>query len=146
MIWIDLAQLGFLYHMTYAGLCPNPNLHISTLTQILQNRNRSSATREHSTHFSALFVPDGFTGMCTRYSRYLSTPSARLSFPTKEYPRCWASQSMWLVLQGHDHMQAYNEWSLIDTDRTSTTRQTCPPQLTSAVSPGLNLNIITIIA
>jgi hypothetical protein len=43
-IHIDLAQLGFSYHMTYAGLGLALNLHISTLTQILQNMNRSSAT------------------------------------------------------------------------------------------------------
>jgi hypothetical protein len=43
-IRIDLAQLGFPYHMTYAGLGLALNLHISTLTQILKNMNRSSAT------------------------------------------------------------------------------------------------------
>jgi hypothetical protein len=42
----------------------DPNLHISTLTQILQNGNRSSATQKHNTHFTASFVPDGFTGVC----------------------------------------------------------------------------------
>jgi hypothetical protein len=47
----DLNRLSlarFLYHTTYAclGLNPDldPNLHISTLTQILQNKNGSSAT------------------------------------------------------------------------------------------------------
>jgi hypothetical protein len=45
-------------------------------------------------------------------------------------------------LQGHEHVQAYTERSLIDTGETSTTRRTCLPQLTSAVPPGLNLNII----
>jgi hypothetical protein len=84
MIRIDLAPLGFPYHMTYVSLGPDLNQYISTLTQILQNRNRSSATREHSTHFSTSFVPNGFTGMYTQYSRHLSTPSMRLSFPTKE--------------------------------------------------------------
>jgi hypothetical protein len=38
-IHINLAQLGFPYHMTYVGLGPNPDLntnrHISTFTQIL---------------------------------------------------------------------------------------------------------------
>jgi hypothetical protein len=29
---------------------------------------------------------------------------------------------MWPVLQGHDHMHAYNEWSLIETGGTGTTR------------------------
>jgi hypothetical protein len=41
----------------------DPNLHISTLTQILQNGNRSRATQKHSTHFTASFVPNGFTGV-----------------------------------------------------------------------------------
>jgi hypothetical protein len=40
------------------------NSHSSTLTRILQNGNRSRATREHSTHFTVSFVPDGFTGVC----------------------------------------------------------------------------------
>jgi hypothetical protein len=43
-IRINLAKLGFPYHMTYAGLGLALNLHISTLTQILQNMNKSSAT------------------------------------------------------------------------------------------------------
>jgi hypothetical protein len=48
-IRIILAQLGFPYHMTYAGPGLNLNLHISIFTRILQNMNRSDATREHST-------------------------------------------------------------------------------------------------
>ena len=36
-IRVNLAQLGFLYHTTYAGLGSVPNLHISTLARILQN-------------------------------------------------------------------------------------------------------------
>jgi hypothetical protein len=59
-----LAQLGFPYHTTYAGIGPDPHLHTSTLTRILQNRNRSSATREHSTHLTASFVHDRFTEVC----------------------------------------------------------------------------------
>jgi hypothetical protein len=61
MIRIDLAQLGFLYHTTYAGLGPDPNLHISTLTRIFQNMNGSGATREHSTP-PPYAAPGGFTG------------------------------------------------------------------------------------
>jgi hypothetical protein len=47
--------------MTYAGLGPDPNLHISTLTQILQNVNGSSATQEHSTP-PPCATPSGFIG------------------------------------------------------------------------------------
>jgi hypothetical protein len=63
-IQIGLAQLGFPYHTTYAGLGPDPCLHTSTLTRILHYGNRSSATREHSTHSTASFVPNGFIGVC----------------------------------------------------------------------------------
>jgi hypothetical protein len=64
VIRIGLAQLRFPYHTTYAGLGLDPHLHTSTLTWILQNRNRSSTTQEHSTHFTMSFVPNGFTGVC----------------------------------------------------------------------------------
>jgi hypothetical protein len=64
VIRIGLAQLGFPYHMNYAGLGPDPCLHTLTLTQILHHGNRSSATREHNTHSIVSFVPDGFTGVC----------------------------------------------------------------------------------
>jgi hypothetical protein len=62
----------------------DPNLHISTLTRILQNGNWSSATREPVSHLLESFKPDAFTSMGTQYSRHLSTPSARLSFPIKD--------------------------------------------------------------
>ena len=61
MIRIDLVQLGFPYHITYAGLSLGPNLHISTLTRILQNMNGCCATREHSTP-PPCATPGGFTG------------------------------------------------------------------------------------
>jgi hypothetical protein len=83
-IRISLAQLGFPYHMTYAGLGLDPYLHISTLTRILLYRNRSNATREPVSHLLESFKPDAFTSMGTQYSRYLSTPSAWLSFPIKD--------------------------------------------------------------
>jgi hypothetical protein len=83
MIQIDLAQLGFPYHMIYVGLGLD-NLHISTLTQILLYRNRSSATREPVSHLLESFKPDAFTSMGTQYSHHLSTPSARLLFPIQE--------------------------------------------------------------
>jgi hypothetical protein len=54
----------FLPHDICRSRSADPKLHISTLTQILQNGNRSSTTREHSTHFTASFVPDGFIGVC----------------------------------------------------------------------------------
>jgi hypothetical protein len=50
------------------------DLHISTLTWVAQNQNVSIATREHSTPRTRPdSSPEG-----TRYSRHLSTPSARL--------------------------------------------------------------------
>jgi hypothetical protein len=44
----------------------DPNLHISTLTRILQNGNRSSATREPVSHLLESFKPDAFTSMDTQ--------------------------------------------------------------------------------
>ena len=61
VIRIDLPQLGCPYHTTYAGLGLDLNLHISTLTRILQNMNGSGATRQHSTP-PPCATPSGFTG------------------------------------------------------------------------------------
>ena len=58
MIRIDLAQLGFPYHMTNAGLGPDLNLHISTLTQILQNVNRSALPESIVLHRPAPLLVD----------------------------------------------------------------------------------------
>ena len=52
-IQIDLAQLGFPYHMIYAGLGLVLNLHISTLTRILQNMNRSTLPKSIVLHLPA---------------------------------------------------------------------------------------------
>jgi hypothetical protein len=65
-IRIDLAQLGFPYHMTYAGLGLDPkpslNLHISTFTRVLQNVNRSSATKSTVHHLPAPLLVDSQDG------------------------------------------------------------------------------------
>jgi hypothetical protein len=70
VIRIDLAQLGFSYHMTYVGLGPDPNLHISTLTQILQNLNQCTLPESTVPHLSMPPLVD-LIGMCT----YLLSPS-----------------------------------------------------------------------
>ena len=63
-IRIDLAQLGFPYHMTNAGLGPDLNLHISTLTQILQNINWTVLPENIVLHLPAssqMDPQDGYT-------------------------------------------------------------------------------------
>jgi hypothetical protein len=103
MIWIDLAQLGFPYHTTYAG--PRPtyiNLHSDP-----PKCEPVYATQEHSTPPPWVIRPRRIHRMCTRYSHHLRRPM----------------HSLWPILQGLDHTVAYNERSSIDTDRTITTRQ-----------------------
>jgi hypothetical protein len=63
-IRIGLAQLKFPDHTTYTELGPDPCLYTLTLTWILHYGSRSSASREHITHFVVSFIPDGFTGVC----------------------------------------------------------------------------------
>jgi hypothetical protein len=115
-IRIDLAQLGFPYHTIYAGLGLNLNLHISTLTWIPLYRNRSSATREHSTHFTASFVLNGFIGACyTVLSPSLHSQCAVVVFHKGVAEIYWAYQSMWPVLakpQPHTSLQrtVLNRW------------------------------------
>jgi hypothetical protein len=117
-------------------------LHISTLTWILLNGNRSSATREHSTHFTASFVHDGFTGACyTILSPSLHSQCAvivshkgiaqMLGLP--EYVASTAS---------HDHRQLYNDRSLIDTSGVTTSRLKLGASQDSARSRFKNMIIL----
>jgi hypothetical protein len=114
-IQIGLAQLGFPYHTTYVGLGPDPCLHTSTLTQILLYENRSSTTREHSTHFTMLFVHDGFTEVC-----YMVLPLSLHSQCVVIVSHTRISQMLGLPeyvssTASHDHRQLYNDQSLFDT-------------------------------
>ena len=81
-IHIDLAKLGFPYHTTYAGLGPDPYLHISTLTQILQNVNGFALPESTVLHLPApLLVDSQDVYMLLSQS---PTPSAQLSFHIME--------------------------------------------------------------
>ena len=57
-IRIDLAQLGFPYHTTHAGLGLVPNLHISTLTQVPQNMNGLMLPESIVLHLPAPLLAD----------------------------------------------------------------------------------------
>jgi hypothetical protein len=65
----------------------DPNLHISTCTQILQNLNRSvlpGSTVPTTLRRSSLTDSQKCV---TRYTRHLHSPSAQLSFQVKDKPR-----------------------------------------------------------
>ena len=98
--------------MTYAGLGPDPNLHISTLTWILQKMNRYSATKESSTP-PPCATPGGFT-------RCIHATLAISPLPVRSWPSYNGIAKM-LGLPGyvaittsHDHKRAYNDRSSID--------------------------------
>jgi hypothetical protein len=105
-IWIGLAQLGFPYHTTYIGLGPDPCLYTSTLTWILHYGNRSNATREHSTHFSVLFVPDGFTGVCYMILSSSLHSQCAVIIPHKRIAQMLGLLEYVASTTNHDHKQA----------------------------------------
>jgi hypothetical protein len=73
------TQLGISYHMTYVG--PRPTY--INLFKDPPKQDRVRATRQHSTPSPycqpRCFRPSQIRRVGTRYSRHLSTPSARLS-------------------------------------------------------------------
>jgi hypothetical protein len=86
-------------HDICRSMSVDPNLHISTLTQILQNGNQSSATREHSTHFTMSFIPDRFTEVCYMVLSPSLHSQCAVAISQNEIAKIyWAYRSMWLVL------------------------------------------------
>jgi hypothetical protein len=106
--------------MTYAGLGLDPCLHTSTLTQILHYGKRSSATREHSTHSTASFVPDGFIGVCYTILSPSLHSQCVVVISHKGIAQMLALPGYVASTTNHDHKQAYNERSLTDTDGVTT--------------------------
>jgi hypothetical protein len=97
----------------------NPGL-LQTLTWILLYGNRSSTTREHNTHFTVLFVRDGFIGACymvlspSLYSQCVFIISHKGIAQMLGLPEYVASTA--------SHRQLYNERFLIDTSGFTTSR------------------------
>jgi hypothetical protein len=117
------------------------NSHLSTLTWILQNRNRSNATWEHSTHFTVSFIPNGFIGVC-----YMILSPSLHSQCTVIVPHSGLAQVLGLPeyvasTASHDHKQAVQRTVL---NRHRRGRYVRPQTTTQAkIPPGLDLRILT---
>ena len=123
MIRIDLAKLRFPYHMTYAGLGPVMNLHISTFTRILQNENGFYATQEHSTPPPCVLLADS-QDVYTLLSLSLHSQCMDIH-SNNAIAKVPGLLEYVAYTTSHNHKQPYNERSLINTGGTSMTRQTC---------------------
>jgi hypothetical protein len=136
-IRISLAQLGFPYHMTYADHRPtyiNPHLDPPKYEPVQRYR-------EHSTHYIALIVLDGFVEVC-----YMVLPPSLHSQCTVVVSHnriariYWAYQSMWPVLQSLDSSKPTTVRSSIYIGGGTTLRlhSQCKP---AVVWPLLGLNL-----
>ena len=119
------------------------DLHISTLTWILQNMNRSSATREHSTP-PPCATPGGFTG-CVHTTLTISRSKCIVVFSHNGIVEVLGLPEYVASTTRSQLTTVYNSMVLNWHRRNKHNRVNLSTQLSlTPVPPGLNLNIIII--
>ena len=122
-IWIDLAQLGFPYHTTYAG--PGFGLKYINPHSDPPKRELVCATWEHSTP-PPCATPGGSTWW-VHATLTISHAQCAIVFSHNGIAEVSGLTEYVASTTSHDHKRPYNDRSLINTGRTSTTRRTCLP-------------------